>query len=342
MKPLIDSIPFDIPENINDCWNVTGKTTTGGYLPICRMVNGKATTFYAHRVVYEIAHGPIPEGKVVCHRCDNTKCVNPDHLFIGSYLDNNHDMMKKGRNAQMLLTNGQVKEVLLEPDWSKAKSRYFADKFCVPITTISRIRRPQTYTWLRRELGLPYETPDKSEERLAVARKLARLRYRNRVGPKKPLSPVVSYRYKKMQGLDDQITDKERAAALKSFRQADARRVTAIKLDLAAKGLLTPKLASYRSSITLKIELIKLGIVKDETNLLERRRAWGKQYKRNRLLKMTPEQLEAHRAKERERRKKEYQELKKDPVRYKENLEMHRKASAKTRDRKRKEKQDEQ
>lgn len=62
-----------------------GRYTTGG------------KKLLAHRVAYERAHGPIPAGLMVLHRCDNTKCCNPDHLFLGTHLDNMADMRAKGR-----------------------------------------------------------------------------------------------------------------------------------------------------------------------------------------------------------------------------------------------------
>lgn len=69
------------------------------------------TVLYAHRVAWEMENGPIPGGMYVCHRCDNPACIRPEHLFLGTQLDNIRDMVAKGRTGTTKLTDLQVQEI---------------------------------------------------------------------------------------------------------------------------------------------------------------------------------------------------------------------------------------
>lgn len=76
------------------CWLWTGPTLPNGY---GRCTSPTQLDAYTHRFSWEMAHGAIPDGLCVLHRCDVRNCVNPAHLFLGTYADNNHDMRAKGR-----------------------------------------------------------------------------------------------------------------------------------------------------------------------------------------------------------------------------------------------------
>lgn len=78
------------------CWLWTAGTWSQGYGAFS--LNGK--NIRATRFIYELTYGPIPDGLLVCHNCDNPRCVRPDHLFLGTIDDNNQDMKRKGRYAQ--------------------------------------------------------------------------------------------------------------------------------------------------------------------------------------------------------------------------------------------------
>lgn len=93
----------------DECWPWTASTRAFGHGAY--LVNGQCG--YAHRVMWESIHGPIPEGMCICHSCDVPGCVNPAHLWIGTRADNNRDKMEKGRfvRSRTSLTWELVREI---------------------------------------------------------------------------------------------------------------------------------------------------------------------------------------------------------------------------------------
>lgn len=79
----------------------------------------------AHRVAWDLTYGPIPDGMLVLHRCDNPSCVRPDHLFLGTQTDNMLDRKAKGRgNHRRGSRHGRAK--LTEAQVLEIRSRYAA------------------------------------------------------------------------------------------------------------------------------------------------------------------------------------------------------------------------
>lgn len=80
-------------DKTGDCWNWMGSLNLSGYGQVKLLRKAKM----CHRITFEVTFGPIPEGMQVCHRCDNPRCVRPEHLFLGTPKNNVDDCISKNR-----------------------------------------------------------------------------------------------------------------------------------------------------------------------------------------------------------------------------------------------------
>lgn len=117
----------------------------------------------AHRAMFEAIHGPIPEGMIVCHRCDNPRCVRPTHLFLGTHADNARDRDRKGRgtrgrkrpeagspgerNPSARLTEDDVHRIRVRRELGDTYSE-LAECFGVAKSTIAAVCRRDTWSHL--------------------------------------------------------------------------------------------------------------------------------------------------------------------------------------------------
>jgi hypothetical protein len=90
-------VPAHMP-HLGPCWLWTGGHTSAGYGNF--RLSAEDGNDQAHRVMYLLERGVIPDGLWVLHHCDNRPCVNPDHLFLGTRQDNSDDMVAKGRSVR--------------------------------------------------------------------------------------------------------------------------------------------------------------------------------------------------------------------------------------------------
>lgn len=137
----------------DECWNWNGALQKGGYGVYW---DGKRSG-PAHRIIFEAHHGiRLGRWELVCHSCDNPRCVNPSHLWNGSPKQNTDDMIKKGRRKQSpkcgeALKNGRAagsknnravltEEQVLYIKSAKASGQELADKFGVKRGQIYKIR----------------------------------------------------------------------------------------------------------------------------------------------------------------------------------------------------------
>ena len=89
----------------NDCWLWNAGKNYKDYGNFSVTINGCSKTYRAHRFIYEYFNGTIPEGMLVCHTCDTPRCVNPNHLWLGTVSDNTVDSVNKKRHGMTKKTH---------------------------------------------------------------------------------------------------------------------------------------------------------------------------------------------------------------------------------------------
>lgn len=135
--------------NSGECWEWQAALDDKGYGQIW----SKGTAQSAHRVAWEIMIGPIPKDMNVLHRCDNRKCCNPRHLFLGSQWDNIVDMIRKGRgnppvginHPNSIFTEEEARDI----KFSSLSTKELAEKYGKGLPTIINIRNGRRWKHLK-------------------------------------------------------------------------------------------------------------------------------------------------------------------------------------------------
>lgn len=139
------------------CWEWIASTRNGGYGAF--KINGKVID--SHRFSFTLTKGDIPQGLFVCHTCDNRKCVNPDHLFLGTPKENFYDAVNKNRidieklagngfkkdspSPSRKLTKHQVTEIRVKFDNRQIAKRQLAREYGVDEKAIRDLLSDKTY-----------------------------------------------------------------------------------------------------------------------------------------------------------------------------------------------------
>jgi hypothetical protein len=149
-----------IPEPMSGCWLWLASVDRGGYGQASVPKRLGAWTRKAHRLSFELHKGEVPDGLLVCHKCDTRSCVNPDHLYAGTPAQNTSDMIARGRAGRRAprgserphskLTEDAVREIRRRLRAGESH-RAIAANFNVSRPAISFIARGVTWSHVAQE-----------------------------------------------------------------------------------------------------------------------------------------------------------------------------------------------
>ena len=140
-----------IPDHETGCLNWIGAHDEEGR----GRITLQTTLYYAYRLAFSVFIGPVPDGFLVCHSCDNGACINPEHLWLGTDYSNIHDCIEKRRtnykspcgekSSNAKLTENQVKRIRKIYLEGRETMQFLANKYHVGLNTVCCIIN--RYTW---------------------------------------------------------------------------------------------------------------------------------------------------------------------------------------------------
>jgi len=160
----IKSLISNVKITDSDCWEYQNAFDGGGKFHSYGRINishyGRKIRLRAHRVSYAFFNGTDPKEYFVCHKCDNPKCINPDHLFLGTMSDNMRDMVNKGRHASQSgernhaakLQENDIRKIIARIQAGETNKQIAAQ---LPVThsLVSLIRRGKAWAQVARAVG---------------------------------------------------------------------------------------------------------------------------------------------------------------------------------------------
>jgi len=125
----------------DDCWNWKGGINSAGYGQCYYF--GRYNAAGAHRVSWIITNGEVPSGKLILHKCDNKLCCNPNHLYCGTYKDNQNDIVERNPTSANKFGNKHAKlhsgEIWLIRKLKVPKDRHTYGKYKFPINLVAKM-----------------------------------------------------------------------------------------------------------------------------------------------------------------------------------------------------------